>query len=372
MTSDGILREQPALRSYLTGELGPADSWALQGIDGGNANETALVEWGGRELVLRRPPAVRPAPGLLHDLRREYRVLDALEGTWVPSPDVFAFCDDASVLGDPFYVMEHLEGEVFEADPSEPFQHPDARRRVGAETVDRLAQIHHLDPERVGLTDIGDPEGHTARQVEQFTDQLEWAQERTADARDLPVCFEVADWLADNVPEARHEAFLHGDYKLDNLLFADPRSPRITGVLDWEMATRGNPLTDLGWVLSYWAGADDPSPVTDDIEAAYSDHEQFPVLEVFVEEYSAFMTGADYHSRRQLVERYEKQTGIEYRNDRFYRALGAFKLAALCEGFYRTYLEDAPNVKDSYPAMELIVPALGRKARQIIDGEVPL
>ncbi|MEF8906802.1 MAG: phosphotransferase family protein [Haloarculaceae archaeon] len=372
MTSDGTLEKQAALHSYLGRELGHADSWELRGIDGGNANETTLVEWGDRELVLRQPPALQPAPAVLHDLRREYRVLDALEGTWVPSPDVFAFCDDASVLGDPFYVMEYLEGEVFESEPSEPFQHPDARQRVGAETVDRLAQIHHLDPERIGVSDIGDPDEGIARQVEQFTDQLEWAQERTADTRDLPVCFEVADWLADHVPEARHEAFVHGDYKLDNLLFSDPESPRITGVLDWEMATLGDPLTDLGWVLSYWAEAEDPSPITTDIEAAYGDHEQFPILEVFVEEYSAFMTHPEYHTRRQLVERYEKQTGIEYRNDRFYRAFGAFKLAALCEGFYRMYLADAPNVKDSYPAMELIVPTLGRKARQIIDGEVPL
>jgi len=372
MPDDSTFGEQTALRSYLAGELGAVDAWGFREVDGGNANETALVEWGDRELVLRRPPAVRPAPGLLHDLRREYRVLDALEGTWVPSPAVFAFCGDDSVLGEPFYVMERLEGDVFEAEPPEPFQHPEGRRRVGAETVDRLAQVHHLDPDRLGLTDLGDAEGHTARQVEQFTDQLEWGQERTADARDLPVCFEVADWLADHVPEARHGTVVHGDYKLDNLLFADPEAPRVTGVLDWEMATLGNPLTDLGWLLSYWAGARDPSPLTDEIRERYGDHEQFPILEVFVEEYSAFMTGPDYHSRRELVERYEKQTGIEYDHDRFYRALGAFKLAALCEGFYRTYLEDAPNVKDSYPAMELIVPALGRKARQVIEGEVPL
>ena len=372
MTTDITAGEKSALRSYLADELGAVDGWDLQGIDGGNANETTLVEWGDRELVLRRPPAVQPAPAILHDLRREFRVLDALEGTWVPTPGVLAFCDDDSVIGDPFYLMEHVEGEVFEAKPSEPFQHPEGRRRIGAQTVDRLAQVHHLDPDRLGLGDLGDPESHTARQVEQFTDQLEWAQERTADARELPVCFEVADWLADNVPGTRHEAFVHGDYKLDNLMFADPDRPRITAVLDWEMATLGDPLTDLGWVLSYWAEDRDPSPVTDGTRERYGDHEQFPILEVFVDEYSAFMTGPDYHSRQELVERYEQQTGIDYEHDRFYRALGAFKLAALCEGFFRMYLEDAPNVKDSYPAMELIVPTLGRQAIQIIDGEVPL
>ncbi|WP_159900424.1 phosphotransferase family protein [Salinirussus salinus] len=372
MTTDSMAVDEHALRSSLSSELGAADSCSLEPLEGGNANETSLLQWDEQEFVVRRVPPAEPAPELLHDLDREYRVLDALEETWVPTPDVVTYCDDETVLGEEFYVMERLEGEVFDTQPPARFRSPETRQTVGEQTVDRLAQIHHIDADRVGLSDLGDPAGHTEQLVEKLTAQLEWAQQRTGETRELPVCFEVADWLADNVPPAPHATLVHGDYKLDNLLFGIPDAPRITGVLDWEMATRGDPLTDLGWVLSYWAEAEDPSPITDGIEAAYGDHEQFPVLEVFVEEYSAFMTHPEYHSRQELVDRYERQTGIEYDHDRFYRALGAFKLAALCEGFYRMYLEDAPNVKESYPAMELIVPALGRKARQIIEGEVPL
>jgi aminoglycoside phosphotransferase (APT) family kinase protein len=369
MTQDDTVADSDPLRGYLADELGPGEGFAVRPLEGGNANETLLVEFGGRELVLRRPPAVEPAPGVLHNPRREYRLLDALGETWVPTPGAVLYCADESVLGDPFVLMERVAGDVLDSDPPERFRHADARRGVGAETVDGLAKIHHLDPDRLGLDDLD--RSSPARQVEIFSDQLAWAQERTAEARDLPVLFEVADWLADNAPDPGHTTLVHGDYKPDNLVFG-PDSTRLAGVLDWEMAGLGDPLADLGWLLSYWAEARDPSPITDDLRDRYADHEQFPILQVFVEEYAGYMTHPGYHSRRELVDRYERQTGIEYTDDRFYRALGAFKLAALCEGFFRTYLEGAPNAKDSYPAMELIVPALGRKARQVIEGERPL
>jgi len=373
MVANLVEEDEEALRSYLTEHLGERGSFSIEPFGGGNANETLALEWGDEVYALRKPPVAEPAPEVLHGLLRECEVLSALEETWVLAPDVVLACEGESVIGDIFYVMERIEGDVLELAEPERFQTSEQRRRIGAETVDTLSKIHSIDVDRVGLSSFGDEEtDYLTHQVEQLTAQLEWAQERTAESRELSVCFEVADWLADNVPESENHTLVHGDYKLDNIMFASGTPARIAGVLDWEMSTLGDPLADLGWLLSYWTEERDPSPVTDDIEEEYSDHDYFPMLNVYAEEYSKFMRHEDYHSREELVERYEKQTGFKYTNDRFYRALGVFKLAALCEGFYRMFLEDAPNTKESYPLMELMVPTLGRQAKQIIDGKTPL
>ena len=373
MVANLVEEDEEALRSYLTEHLGERGSFSIEPFGGGNANETLALEWGDEVYALRKPPVAEPAPEVLHGLLRECEVLSALEETWVLAPDVVLACEGESVIGDIFYVMERIEGDVLELAEPERFQTSEQRRRIGAETVDTLSKIHSIDVDRVGLSSFGDEEtDYLTHQVEQLTAQLEWAQERTAESRELSVCFEVADWLADNVPESENHTLVHGDYKLDNIMFASGTPARIAGVLDWEMSTLGDPLADLGWLLSYWTEERDPSPVTDDIEEEYSDHDYFPMLNVYAEEYSKFMRHEDYHSREELVERYEKQTGFKYTNDRFYRALGVFKLAALCEGFYRMFLEDAPNTKESYPLMELMVPTLGHQAKQIIDGETPL
>ena len=373
MVANLVEEDEEALRSYLTEHLGERGSFSIEPFGGGNANETLALEWGDEVYALRKPPVAEPAPEVLHGLLRECEVLSALEETWVLAPDVVLACEGESVIGDIFYVMERIEGDVLELAEPERFQTSEQRRRIGAETVDTLSKIHSIDVDRVGLSSFGDEEtDYLTHQVEQLTAQLEWAQERTAESRELSVCFEVADWLADNVPESENHTLVHGDYKLDNIMFASGTPARIAGVLDWEMSTLGDPLADLGWLLSYWTEERDPSPVTDDIEEEYSDHDYFPMLNVYAEEYSKFMRHEDYHSREELVERYEKQTGFKYTNDRFYRALGVFKLAALCEGFYRMFLEDAPNTKESYPLMELMVPTLGHQAKQIIDGKTPL
>lgn len=363
-----------AVRSYLETELGTPETFDVEPLSGGNANETVAIRWDGREFVLRRPPEVQTAPELLHDLEREYTALEALSDTPVPTPEVVAVCEDASVIGDVFYVMERLEGEIVDSDLPERFAAPEHRRAIGAETIDTLSTLHNIDANRVGLGSFGDPADYAARQVEMLTEQLEWAQERTAASRELPVCFEVAEWLEANAPETTHHTLVHGDYKPDNLMFAPGTPPTVAGVLDWEMATRGDPFADLGWLLSYWVEERDPSPITDEIRETYGDHEYVPLLEVFVDEYMAFMTGPEFHSRRELLERYEAETGLEYprEHDRFYRTLGIFKLAALCEGFYRTFLEDPSNAKDSYPLMELAVPTLGRQAKLLLEGEIPL
>ncbi|WP_430504583.1 phosphotransferase family protein [Haloparvum sp. PAK95] len=354
--SDGVdyferLVDEDALRRYLAAELGEADAYEVSHHAEGHSNETLFVTWGDRELVVRRPPPGETAD-TAHDVLREYRVLDALQGTDVPIPEPVLACEDHAVLGSDFYVMEKVAGDVLRDAEPERFGTPEARRRVGEELVDTLAEIHTLEYAAVGLDEFGHPPGYTERQVDRWQQQIAWATERTAAERTVPALAEVGEWLAEHCPEAHEHTLVHGDYKLDNVLFAPGTPPELAAVMDWEMATLGDPLADLGWMLSYWRDPGDPEPATPELTAT-------------------FMEADGYPTRRELVERYEAATGIEYEQDRFYRALAVYKLAALGEMFYRRYLEG--NSDDPmYPKMEQRVPALAERAQRIIDGDEPL
>jgi aminoglycoside phosphotransferase (APT) family kinase protein len=357
------LVDEDALGSYLADRLGDperpedldrpgnADEYSVRHHPEGHSNETLFVTWGDRELVVRRPPPGETAE-TAHDVLREYRVMDALQDTDVPVPPTVLACDDQSILGSDFYVMERVEGDVLrDAEPGR-FRTPDARQRIGEELVDTLAAIHSLDYEDVGLGEFGYPQGYTERQVERWTEQLQWAFERTTEEREIPELKQVGDWLVEHCPTDHAHTLVHGDFKLDNVMFAPGTPPELAAVFDWEMATLGDPLADLGWMLSYWRDPGDPDPATPELTAA-------------------FMEAEDYQTRRDLVERYERQTGIEYDHDRFYRTLAVYKLAALGEMFYRRYLEGNSD-DDLYPLMEDRVPALAERARRIVDGDEPL
>jgi aminoglycoside phosphotransferase (APT) family kinase protein len=345
------LVDQRALREYLAERLGAAESYEVSHHAEGHSNETLFVTWGDRELVVRRPPPGETAD-TAHDVLREYRVMEALQDTDVPVPTTALACEDHAVLGSDFYVMERVEGDVLRHAEPDRFGTPEARERVGEQLVDTLASIHSLDPETVGLGEFGHAPGYTERQVGRWTEQLEWAFGRTADERRVPELREVGDWLAETCPSDHAHGLVHGDYKLDNVMFAPGAPPGLNAVFDWEMATLGDPLADLGWMLSYWRDHGDPDPATPELTATFMEDEGYP-------------------TRRELVERYELATGIEYEHDRFYRALAVYKLAALGEMFYRRYLEG--NSDDPmYPEMEHRVPDLAERAKRIIDGGEPL
>ncbi|KZN24829.1 aminoglycoside phosphotransferase [Haladaptatus sp. R4] len=340
-----------ALRTYLEEQLGNAEGYDVSHHAEGHSNETLFVTWGDRELVIRRPPPGETAE-TAHDVLREYRVMDALQDTAVPVPTTVLACEDHSVIGSDFYVMDRVEGDVLRDEEPPRFRTPNARRTIGEELADTLAAIHRLDYEAVGLGEFGYPSGYTERQVERWTKQLDWAFERTTEERAVPELETVGDWLADNCPDEHEHTLVHGDYKLDNVMYGPETPPEIVGVFDWEMATLGDPLADLGWMLSYWRDPGDPEPATPELV-------------------STFMEADEYPTRKELVERYEDAAGIEYENDRFYRALAVYKLAALGEMFYRRFLEG--NSDDPmYPQMEEQVPDLARRAAGIIDGDEPL
>jgi len=342
-----------ALAEFLEAELGPAEEFEVRRHEQGHSNETLFVDWGERELVLRRPPPGSTAE-TAHDVLREYAFVDALQDTAVPVPPTVTATDDHSIVGSDFYLMERVEGTVLRDREPESFADPDVRERVGTQLVDTLAEIHQVDPAAVGLDEFGHPTDYTERQVERWGKQLGWAFQVTAEERPVPELERLGEWLAEHCPANHPEGLVHGDYKLDNVLFGPDRPVELLAVFDWEMATRGDPRSDLGWMLSYWRDRTDPDPVVEELV-------------------TDFMAHPDYPTRRELVERWEDRTGLDYpdEHDQFYRALAVYKLAALGEMFYRRYLEgNADN--PMYPKMEERVPALAERGIRIVEGEEPL
>ncbi|MFB6109929.1 MAG: phosphotransferase family protein [Halodesulfurarchaeum sp.] len=345
------LVDEDALRSYLASRLEPVDSFAVERHAEGHSNETLFVEWGDRTFVIRRPPPGETAD-TAHQVLREYRAQDALQDTPVPVAPTVLACEDESVIGSEFYVMELVETTVIREEEPDRFAAPEMRTTLGNELVDQLATIHQIDYESVGLGDFGHPEGYTDRQVERWQKQLDWAFERTEDVRTVPTLDRVGEWLEDNKPDEHPHTLVHGDYKLDNVGFAPGTPPEIAAIFDWEMSTLGDPRADLGWMLVYWRDAGDP-PVDG---AETGPH---------------FTTAEGYPDRQTLVERWEDLTGFTFEHERFYRALGIFKLAGLGEMFFRRHLEG--NADDpTYPKMEEQVPALADRALRIIEGDEPL
>lgn len=345
------LVDQKRLRAYLETELSEVETFFVQRHAEGHSNETLYVTFGDRELVLRRPPPGETADSA-HDVLREYRIIDALQETDVPVPPTVLSTTDHSIIGSDFYVMEKVEGDVLRSSEPEWVDKPTQRERIGYELVDNLVRIHAVDFNAVGLANIGNPSGYTERQVSRWQQQLEWAFEVTADDREVPALHRVGDWLQHNVPDGCAHTLVHGDYKLDNVMYACDPEPDIVSTLDWEMSTLGNPALDLAWLLVHWRDSGDPEPAVPELTPTFTDADGYP-------------------SRTDLVSRYERETGKEFEDQRFYRTLAVFKLAALGEMFYRRHLED--NADDPlYPAMEDGVPRLAERAQRIIRGEEPL
>ena len=353
MASESDLVDHANLRAFLADHLGVAERFDVQRHDQGFSNETLFVTWGDTDLVIRRPPIGETAD-TAHDVLREYEVVDALQDTGVPVPTTVAATEDPEIIGVSFYVMERLDGDVLRYAEPDRFENSDARAGIGLEMVDTLAAIHSVDYEAVGLGDFGTPEGFTERQVERWQGQFEWAFEETTESRKVPEIAEIGEWLAANVPEQPAYTLVHGDYKLDNVIFGSGSDPELAGVLDWEMSTLGDPLTDLGWFLFFWL---------DPVEG-----EMAPLLQTMA---PAFLTGEDYHTRGELVERYEEQTGVEVQNLTFYRVLAVYKMAALGEMFYARYLMGNSD-STFYAMMEDGVPQLAEHALEIVDDERPL
>ncbi|MGC4812559.1 phosphotransferase family protein [Micromonospora sp. DT228] len=279
-------------------------------IAGGKSNLTYLLRAGDREVVLRRPP-LGHVLATAHDMAREFRVISALAPTEVPVPGALLLCADPEVIGAPFYLMERMPGEVFRARSQTDPLGDDRRRALAMAMMDTLAALHSVEPATVGLGDFGRPEGYLARQVRRWGGQLDRSR-----SRELPGIDELRDLLAATAPEGANAGrIVHGDYRLDNLLAsADPVA--VHAVLDWEMATLGDPLADLGLLLTYW-----------DVLGGSETAEGNPVADGLGPR-AGFPTGGE------LLDRYAGRSDVDVGPLHWHVALGCFKLAVICEGIH--------------------------------------
>ena len=314
---------------------------AFRLIAGGRSNLTYLVEGGGQRWVLRRPP-LGHVLATAHDMAREYRVLAALAPTDVPVARPLALCEDPTVNDAPFYVMEYRPGiVVHDTLPDGYAATPAERDRISHALVDTLVRLHAVDHCTVGLADFGRPEGYLARQVRRWATQ--WAGNQTSE---LPLLDELLRRLEHALPASSAATIVHGDYRLGNVCL-DPADPgRIVAVFDWEMATLGDPLADLGYLLIYWA---DPGEAP--LAGAFSNVTALP----------GFLT------RNQIVDAYASRSGRLVDAIDFYRVLALTKLAIISEGIYKRHVlgKNIGNV----PTLR-VTEALAERAKTIADASV--
>ncbi|MGE5408031.1 MAG: phosphotransferase family protein [Syntrophothermus sp.] len=299
------------LRAFLDREGLGAGPIEAEEIGEGHSNITYLLRRGAEKLVLRRPPR-GPLPPSAHDVLREARLLEALYPLGYPVPAVLARCEDAAVIGAPFYVMPFVEGHILAGELPPALAADEGPRRIGEELVDRLVDLHAIPfAEQPGLEGFGRAEGYLERQLRRFTGLLE-----VNATRPLPELEGVAGWLAANLPSSPGQTIVHGDYRLGNVMYA-PDEPRLVAVLDWEMATIGDPLADLGYMTAMWAEpSDPPNPVGD-----LSEVTRLP----------------GFPTRAELVGRYAESTGLSVEALPWYQVLALWKAAIFLEGSYRRY-----------------------------------
>ena len=301
------------LEPYLRERLPESDGeFALRQFKGGHANLTYLIRFGDTEYVLRRPPLGPIAPGS-HDMGREYRVLSKLHAHFPLAPRSFLFCDDQTIIGAPFQVMDRRHGIVIrDRMPDVEGDGPELRRRISDMLVDVLAELHGTDRDAAGLGDLGHPEGFVERQL------AGWSKRWQAAAHeDNPDMARLVAWLEARRPETRHVAILHNDYKLDNMIVdgRDPATP--VAVLDWDMCTSGDALTDLGYLLNQWVEpGDDPAWI----------------------EWTAMPTWQPgFAGRADVIERYSRQTGFDVADIDWYYAFSVMKFAVIIQQIYIRY-----------------------------------
>src|SRR3954454_21376986 len=308
------------LKAFLDEHGLGAGELEIEPVGEGHSNVTYAIRRGDAEFVLRRPPRP-PLPPSAHDVLREARVLKATAGQ-ARVPDVLAVCDDESVIGAPFYVMSLVEGEVITTSLPDALDTPAERRRIGEELIDALVEVHAVDWQGCGLEGFGKPTGYLERQLRRFLGL--WEHNRT---RDIPAVEAVAGWLRDHLPESGPATVVHGDYRLGNTMFAPDSPARLVAIFDWEMATIGDPLADVGYLCALWVDRDDPPTM-------------FELSGVTREE--------GFVSRAELVARYEERSGRSMTDIRWYRTRALWKSIVFMEGNYRravTGATDDPYLK---------------------------
>ncbi len=280
---------------------------------GGHSNLTYHVSFGATELVVRRPP-FGPVPPTAHDMAREYRWLSAVHPVFPLAPRVYALCEDPSIIGSVFYVMERRHGIVVrDQEPQSIEDRPDVRRGVSLALIDALAQLHAIDVAVAGLANLGKPDGFVERQVRGWTDR--WNRSRTSEVPDMEA---LARWLVASLPaNPARPTIVHGDFKLDNLMLDAADPCRVVAVFDWEMAALGDPLVDLGILLAYW-GANPPPAQRDSL--------------------ATVTTLPGWLTPGELVERYAARSGRDLTTLKFFEVFALFKVAVVIQQIYYRFV----------------------------------
>jgi aminoglycoside phosphotransferase (APT) family kinase protein len=307
----------------------------------GHSNVTYLVRRGDAELVLRRPPRP-PLPPSAHDVLREARLLSALETADVRTPRVLFSCDDESVIGAPFYVMERIPGDVIAGTIPSRLDTEAERRRIGEQLVDALVEIHAVDWQSCGLGEFGKPTGYLDRQLRRFGGL--WEHNKT---RELPVLDDLTAWLGEHKPESGPATIVHGDYRLGNVMFAPGTPARLNAIFDWELATIGDPLADVGYLVATWAQPGDP--------------------ENAISALGGLTRRPGFPTREELIARYEAGSGRSMSDVRWYMTLALWKSAVFLEGSYKRRL--AGTTDDPwFDLLEKGVPDVAERAWGIAQG----
>jgi aminoglycoside phosphotransferase (APT) family kinase protein len=302
------------LTPWFREHVAPVDELRALLIGHGRSNLTYRLSSGEQSWVLRRPPLSHVQP-TAHDMAREFRVLSAIKDTPVPAPRPLALCDDPSVNGAPFYIMEYVAGMVpTNAEEFAKRYDEASRRRMGEELIDHLVALHALDPASIGLGDFGRPQGYIERQVRRFSEQLARAK-----TRELPELDELARRLAAALPADTDAAIVHGDYRLDNAIVSD--DGHIAAILDWEMSTLGDPLADIGILRMYWPDRGSPQDGSRPGGAM-----------------GTIVTLPGFPSWQEASARYAERSGRDLSSLDFYIVLAHFKLAVILENMHARFL----------------------------------
>ncbi len=337
------------LNSYLRVQAPDmGDVLAVNQFPGGFSNLTYSLKTAQSEYVLRRPPFGATIKGA-HDMGREFRVLSLLRGNYDRIPNPIIYCGTGDVLGAPFYIMERVPGLILRAHQAPTLNlSPDRMRQLSEALVDNLVAIHALDINQTGLIQLGKPEGYVQRQTEGWIKRYHNAETDT-----IPAMIRVEDWLLNYYPLEQNPAFLHNDYKYDNVLFApdegtgDP-TPHIRGVLDWEMATVGDPLMDLGATLAYW------SEVTDS-----------PAYRTFN---LTWLPGN--LTRQEVAARYAERSGRDVSNILFYYVFGLYKNAVIAQQIYARWKQGYSKDERFGKILPMIIELANKADHTIESGSI--
>lgn len=333
------IRLQLYLRDRLPGASG---EMSVRQFSGGKANLTYLLTFGeSLEYVLRRPPLGDYAPSA-HDMGRENRVLSVLRQAFPFAPRIYHYCEDEAVIGAPFLIMERCHGVVArDAVPGRFTADRDAPQQMSRALVDTLATFHEVDYKALGLSELGRPAGFIQRQVEGW-----WRRWGAARIDDAPQVKQIYHWLADHLPESSYHSLVHNDYKLDNTMFDANDPSRVVAILDWDMCTLGDPLSDVGTLLTYWTQPGDSAAVRAIGTMPAGDF--------------------NFYSRGQILQRYAERSGRDLSNMPFYHVLGIFRLLVILQQIYIRYVRGYTQDK-RFAQLNVSVDALTAWALEIMS-----